>query len=70
MLIFSFIVLIIGGLGSIEGAVIAAVVLGLSQSLTNYYVLPGSGDILVVVLLVVTLLVRPQGIMGQKERLV
>lgn len=70
LLIFSFIVLIIGGLGSIEGALIAAVVLGLSQSLVNYYVQNGIGDILVVVLLVVTLLVRPQGLMGQKERLV
>lgn len=70
MLIFSFIVLIIGGLGSIEGAAIAAVVLGLSQSLTNFYVANGIGDLLVVVLLVATLLVRPQGLLGQKERLV
>lgn len=70
MLIFSFIVLIIGGLGSIEGAAIAAVVLGLSQSLMNFYVANGIGDVLVVVLLVGTLLVRPQGLLGQKERLV
>jgi branched-chain amino acid transport system permease protein len=70
MLIFSFIVLIIGGLGSIEGALIASIVLGLSQSLVNFYVQNGIGDIVVVVLLVVTLLVRPQGLLGQKERLV
>lgn len=70
MLIYSFIVLIIGGLGSIQGAAIAAVVLGLSQSLANFYVSNGSGDVLVVLLLVATLLVRPQGILGHKERLV
>lgn len=70
MLIFSFIVLIIGGLGSIEGALIASTVLGLSQSLVNFYVHNGVGDIVVVLLLVVTLLVRPQGLFGQKERLV
>jgi branched-chain amino acid transport system permease protein len=70
MLIFSFIVLIIGGLGSINGALIASVVLGVSQSMANYYVLNGIGDVLVVVLLVATLLVRPQGLLGQKERLV
>lgn len=69
MLIFAFIVLIIGGLGSIEGAAIAAVVLGVSQSLVNYYVSLGLGDILTVVLLVLTLLVRPQGIKGKRERL-
>jgi branched-chain amino acid transport system permease protein len=70
MLIFSFIVLIIGGLGSIEGALIASVVLGLSQSLANFYITNGVGDVLVIALLVVTLLVRPQGLLGQKERLV
>ncbi|TDD87170.1 branched-chain amino acid ABC transporter permease [Actinomadura darangshiensis] len=70
MLIFAFIVLIIGGLGSVQGALIAAVVLGLAQSLANYYVQNGVGDILVVALLVVTLLVRPQGLLGQKDRLV
>jgi branched-chain amino acid transport system permease protein len=70
MLIFAFIVLIIGGLGSVEGALIAAAVLGLAQSLANYYVQNGVGDILVVALLVLTLLVRPQGILGQKDRLV
>ncbi|GAA1017691.1 branched-chain amino acid ABC transporter permease [Acrocarpospora pleiomorpha] len=70
MLIFSFIVLIIGGLGSINGALIASVVLGVSQSVANYYILNGIGDVLVVVLLVATLLVRPQGLLGQKERLV
>jgi len=70
MLIFSFIVLIIGGLGSIVGALVAAIVLGLSQSLVNFYVQNGIGDIFVVVLLVMTLLVRPQGLLGQKERLV
>ena len=70
MLIFSFIVLIIGGLGSIEGALIASVVLGLSQSLANFYIVNGVGDVLVIALLIVTLLVRPQGLLGQKERLV
>jgi len=70
LLIFSFIVLIIGGLGSIQGALIAAIGLGLSQSLVNYYVKNGIGDLLVVALLVLTLLVRPQGLLGQKERLV
>lgn len=70
MLIFAFIVLIIGGLGSVQGALIAAVVLGLAQSLANYYVQNGVGDILVVALLVLTLLVRPQGLLGQKDRLV
>ena len=68
MLIFAFIVLIIGGLGSIDGAAIAAVFLGVTQSLVNFYVDLGLGDVFTVVLLMLTLLVRPQGILGQKEQ--
>lgn len=68
MLVFAFIVLVIGGLGSIDGALIAAVVLGLSQSLINYLWHPGSGDIAVILMLIVMLAVRPQGLFGRKER--
>jgi branched-chain amino acid transport system permease protein len=68
VLIFSFIVLVIGGLGSIAGAAIAAVVIGLVQSTANFYVANGMGDILAVVLLAVVLLIRPQGLLGNKER--
>ncbi|MFR9804076.1 branched-chain amino acid ABC transporter permease [Pseudonocardia sp. RS010] len=67
-LLFAFIVLIVGGLGSLTGAAIAAVVIGVLQQFANFYVDPGAGDILAVVLMAVTLLVRPQGIAGRKER--
>jgi len=69
LLIFAFIALIVGGLGSIDGAAIAAVGLALAQSLANFYIDSGAGDIVIVLLMVVTLLVRPQGLLGQKERL-
>jgi branched-chain amino acid transport system permease protein len=69
VLIFAFIVLIVGGVGSIAGAAIAAAGLGLIQSLANFYIAPGIGDILVVVALAVTLLVRPSGLLGRKARL-
>jgi len=65
-LLYAFIVLIIGGLGSISGAAIGAVVVGLFQQFVDYYINPGLGDILVVVLMAVMLLVRPQGIAGRK----
>lgn len=67
LLIFSFIVLVMGGLGSVPGAAIAAVVIGLAQSMTNFYVSNGIGDVLAVALLAAVLLVRPQGFLGQKE---
>jgi branched-chain amino acid transport system permease protein len=64
LLIFAFIVVVIGGLGSIGGSAIAAVLVGLVQQYTNYYE-SGVGDLAVVLLLAVTLLLRPSGLAGK-----
>jgi branched-chain amino acid transport system permease protein len=64
LLIFAFIVVVIGGLGSITGSAVAAVVVGLTQQYTNYYGGSGIGDIIVVLLLGIVLLVRPRGFAG------
>ncbi|HET9500021.1 MAG TPA: branched-chain amino acid ABC transporter permease [Marmoricola sp.] len=65
LLIYAFIVVVIGGLGSVTGSAIAAVVVGLLQQFTNYYAASGLGDLSVVLLLAVVLLFRPQGLMGR-----
>lgn len=65
LLIFAFIVTVIGGLGSLTGAAIASVVVAVLQQFANFY-LGGTGDFMVVVLLAVVLLVRPSGILGSK----
>ncbi len=64
MLIFAFIVVIIGGLGSVTGSAVAAVVVGVLQQFLNYYGATGVGDFSVVLLLAVVLLVRPGGFAG------
>ena len=64
LLIFAFIVVVIGGLGSIGGSAVAAVVVALTQQYTNYYGGSGIGDIIVVLLLAIVLLVRPRGFAG------
>jgi branched-chain amino acid transport system permease protein len=64
LLIFAFIVVVIGGLGSIGGSAVAAVVVGLTQQYTNYYASAGIGDMVVVLLLGVVLLTRPRGFAG------
>jgi branched-chain amino acid transport system permease protein len=65
LLIFAFIVVVIGGMGSVTGSAIAAVAVGLLQQFVNYYGTSGAGDICVVALLAVVLLWRPQGIGGK-----
>ncbi len=71
LLIFAFIVVVIGGLGSIRGSALAAVVVGLTQQYVNYYgsvhvsAIGGLGDLSVVLLLGLVLLWRPGGLSGQ-----
>ena len=65
LLIFAFIVVVIGGLGSITGSAAAAIIVGAVQQYANYYASSGVGDLCVVLLLAVTLLIRPSGLAGK-----
>ena len=67
LLIFAFIVVVIGGFGSIGGSAVAAVAVGLVQQYANYYVADwvdwsGAGDVAVMLLLATVLLLRPHGL--------
>ncbi|MFJ4896639.1 branched-chain amino acid ABC transporter permease [Streptomyces sp. NPDC088727] len=65
LLIFAFVVVVTGGMGSVTGAAVAAVVIGLVQQFANYYTAAGLGDLAVVVLLAALLLIRPRGLTGR-----
>jgi branched-chain amino acid transport system permease protein len=62
LLIYAFIVVVIGGLGSIGGTAVAAVLVALVQQFANYYASSGIGDLSVVLLLAIVLLTRPGGL--------
>ncbi len=66
-LIFAFIVVVIGGLGSVPGTALAAVLVALTQTYVNNYVATGLGSISVVVVLAAILLIRPQGLLGKAQ---
>ena len=65
LLIFAFVVVVMGGLGSVSGAALASVAVGLVQQFANYYTTAGLGDLAVVVLLAALLLVKPRGLTGR-----
>lgn len=65
LLIFAFIVTVIGGLGSLAGAAIASALVAVLQQFANYYF--GLGDLIVVLLLAAVLLLRPSGLLGSKK---
>jgi branched-chain amino acid transport system permease protein len=62
LLIFAFIVVVIGGMGSVPGSALAAILVGLLQQFVNYYGTSGAGDVCVVALLALVLLWRPKGL--------
>ena len=64
LLIYAFIVVVIGGLGSLADTAVAAVVVGLVQQLANYSAASGVGDLSVVLLLALVLLLRPTSLKG------
>lgn len=66
-LIFAFIVVVIGGLGSIGGSALAAAIIGLAQQYANYYAANWVGDFVVVLLLAIVLLARPGGLLGARR---
>lgn len=63
-LIYGFIVVVVGGMGSLGGSALAALLIGISRQYVNYYA-PGLGDFVVVILLALVLIFRPQGLLGK-----
>ena len=69
-LVLSFVVVVVGGMGSLGGAVVAGFLLGILQSLASMeevkQILPGIDQIIIYLIAVVVLLARPRGLMGRK----
>jgi branched-chain amino acid transport system permease protein len=65
--LLSFIVVILGGLGSLPGALVAGLIVGLSEALAAFYLDPSLKGMFTFGLLILILLVRPQGLFGRLE---
>jgi branched-chain amino acid transport system permease protein len=64
--LLAFIVVIVGGMGSLPGALLAGVVIGVSEALAGFYFTPSAKSMFTFALLVLVLLFRPQGLLGKK----
>jgi branched-chain amino acid transport system permease protein len=62
--ILAFIVVIVGGLGSIQGAIVASIIVGLAGAFTAYY-FPDFSLAVNMLLLIIVLLLRPKGLYGE-----
>ncbi|WP_029066037.1 branched-chain amino acid ABC transporter permease [Labrenzia sp. DG1229] len=69
-LVLSFVVVVVGGMGSLSGAVLAGFLLGILQSFASMNevkaIFPGIDQIIIYLVAVIVLLVRPRGLMGRK----
>jgi branched-chain amino acid transport system permease protein len=63
----AFVVVILGGLGSVPGAVVGGLMLGMIESFTATIFGSLVSDILQLLLVILILLVRPAGLLGQRE---
>ncbi len=69
-LVLSFVVVVVGGMGSLEGAVAAGFLLGILQSFASMNeiksIIPGIDQIIIYLVAVIIILVRPRGLMGRQ----
>jgi branched-chain amino acid transport system permease protein len=69
-LVLSFVVVVVGGMGSLGGAVAAGFLLGILQSFASMNevksIVPGIDQIVIYLIAVIILLIRPRGLMGRR----
>ena len=65
VLVEAFVVTVVGGMGSLVGAVVAGLLVGLVVAITSL-IAPELADLSMFVLMALVLLVRPQGLFGKK----
>ncbi len=68
LLLLMFAAVILGGLGTAYGAMAGGVLIGLVTEVTTVWVSPELKTVWALIVLVLVLLVRPQGILGHRER--
>ncbi len=64
--LIAFVIVVLGGMGSIGGALIGGICVGVVQSVSSYYVAPAFGQMFFFILFLLTMIFRPNGLLGQK----
>ena len=64
--LIAFVIVVLGGMGSIEGALLGGICVGVVQSLSSYYVAPAFGQMFFFIVFLLVMIFRPNGLLGQK----
>jgi branched-chain amino acid transport system permease protein len=65
--LLAFVIVIIGGMGSMAGALVGGVLIGVSEALAGFLFAPSMKSMFSFALLIAVLVLRPQGLMGQRK---
>jgi len=65
ILIMAFIIVIVGGMGNLEGSVLAAMIISLIQGVGSLFVPPAMATVFSLAFMIIVLLFRPQGLFGE-----
>lgn len=63
--IYAFVAAVLGGIGSLPGAMLGGLVIGMVQSGTNTYISSSLSDTFVYLILIIVLMVKPAGLLGK-----
>jgi branched-chain amino acid transport system permease protein len=64
--LIAYVVVVLGGMGSMEGAFLGGICIGLVQSLSSYYVAPAYGQMFYFLVFLLVMIFRPDGLFGQR----
>jgi branched-chain amino acid transport system permease protein len=64
--LIAFVTVVLGGMGSIEGALLGGICIGVVQSMSSYYIAPAFGQMFFFILFLLVMIFRPSGLLGQK----
>lgn len=64
--LLAFVIVIVGGLGSMNGALLGGVLIGVSEALAGFYITPSAKSMFSFALLIIVLIFRPRGLLGNK----
>lgn len=64
----AFVIIILGGMGSVPGAIVGGLIIGVVESLSGFYLPEGFKDIAAYIVVLLMLVVMPNGLFGEKLR--
>jgi branched-chain amino acid transport system permease protein len=65
-ILIAFVIVVLGGMGSVEGALIGGILIGIIQNVSAYFVAAAYGQMFYFLLFLLVMIFRPSGLLGQK----